>query len=204
MWAVVWFFPLGNATANGATAGYLNRPDEYDKLMQVGAPRRSRGGPPPPTGDVRGGDRMTNEEVVRRYAGAMVTQNHETLDELRHAEWTAIWPQSGEVVRGSANDRQIMERYPGGAPRLLPEGRLMGSEDRWVVSPLGGGAYRVAGEGEVWMGEWRMAYPDGRMWFTIVLLELRYGKVWRETVYWAEPFAAPEWRAEWVERIPTG
>jgi len=144
---------------------------------------------------------MTNDELVERYAQAMVAQDQDTLASMRHADWTSRWPQSGETVRGTDNDRRIMEAYPGGAPRLLPKGHFIGSEDRWAMSPLGG-VYRVAGEGENWWGEWRMRYPDGREWFTIVLLQLRDGKVWRETNYWAEPFEPPEWRAQWVERTP--
>jgi ketosteroid isomerase-like protein len=146
---------------------------------------------------------MTNEEIVRRYATAMMEFDFDTLDQLRHPEWTAVWPQSGELVRGTAHDRTIMENYPGGAPRLMPGGRLVGSEDRWAVSPLGG-AYRVAGEGENWWGEWKMRYADGRIWYTVVLIELRDGKVYRETVYWPEPFEPPAWRAQWVERASSG
>ena len=142
---------------------------------------------------------MTNEELVRRYAEAMISADYDTLASLRHADWSAVWPQSGETVRGSANNRKVMENYPGGAPKLLPQGRFVGSEDRWVVSPLGG-VYRVDGEGENWFGEWKMEYPDGRVWLTIILVELRDGKVYRETQYWAEPFDPPDWRAEWVER----
>lgn len=143
---------------------------------------------------------MTNEELVKRYAEAMITADYDTLDQLRHKDWRAVWPQSGETVRGTANVRKIMENYPGGAPRLLPQGgRLVGSEDRWVVSPLGG-VYRTVGEGENWWGEWRMAYPDGRAWWTVIQLELRDGKIYRETEFWAEPFDPPDWRAEWVER----
>jgi len=142
---------------------------------------------------------MTNEQIVRQYSEAIMGRDFETMANLRHEEWTAVWPQSGELVRGSENNRRIMENYPAGAPQLLPEGRLTGSEDRRVVSPLGG-PYRVAGEGEQWFGEWKMRYPDGRVWWTIILLELRDGKVLRETQYWAEPFDPPDWRAEWVER----
>ncbi|HUG48144.1 MAG TPA: nuclear transport factor 2 family protein [Candidatus Limnocylindria bacterium] len=142
---------------------------------------------------------MTNEQVVRQYAEAMMRHDFDTLARLRHPEWTAVWPQSGEVVRSSAMDRQMMESYPGGMPSLAQQ-RLVGSEDRWALSPLGG-VYRVAGEGENWWGEWRMTYPEGRTWFTLVLIELRDGKVYCETVYWAEPFEAPEWRAQFVERL---
>jgi hypothetical protein len=142
---------------------------------------------------------MSNEELVRRYAEAVVGHDFAVLDELRHAEWSAHWPQSGEVLHGSANERAMLEAYPGGMPRLETR-RLVGSEDRWAVSPLGG-VYRVAGEGENWWGEWTMTYPDGRTWLTVVLIELREGKVWRETVYWAEPFEPPAWRAPYVEVV---
>ena len=32
------------------------------------------------------------------------------------------------------------------------------------------------------------------------IFEFRDGRIARETAYWAEPFEAPEWRAEWVQR----
>lgn len=143
---------------------------------------------------------MTNEEVVRRYAAAEMEFDHDTLRALRHPDWTALWPQSGELIRGSDNERAIVEGYPGGAPRVVKAERMIGSEDRWATSPMGG-AYRVDGEGENWWGEWRMVYPDGSTFFTVILLELRDGKIFRETLYWAAPFESPEWRAPYVERI---
>ena len=142
---------------------------------------------------------MTNEDVVRRYADAVTRWDYDAMAQLRHPEWTATWPQSGEVVRSTEADRQVTQGYPGGAPTLIGS-RLVGSEDHWVTSPLGG-AYKVAGDGESWWGEWRMTYPDGRTWFTITLIELRDGKVWHETQYWAEPFEAPEWRKDFVDRL---
>lgn len=110
-----------------------------------------------------------------------------------------MWPQSAEIVRSLEAEKQIALGYPGGHPTLTP-GRIIGSEDRWALSPLGG-VYRVSGDGENWYGEWQMTYPDGKTWFTVTLIELRDGKVWRETTYWAEPFEAPEWRKDFVERL---
>lgn len=145
---------------------------------------------------------MTNAEVVRRYLAALVDHDYDTQTELRHAEWTAVWPQSGEVVRGNANMLAIFEHYPGGRPRMTP-GRLVGSEDRWAVTPLGG-AYRIAGEGENWWGDWPITYPDGREWMVVTLMELRDSKIYRETSYWSEPFAPATWRAQWVEQTGGG
>lgn len=144
---------------------------------------------------------MTNEEVVRNYAAAHMSQDHDALGALRHPEWTSVWPQSGELLRGTQNDRRMIESYPGGAPRVVAQERLIGSEDRWGLSPFGG-MYRVAGEGENWWGEWRMIYPDGRTYLVVILMELRDGKIYRETLYWPEPFDPPAWRAEFVERLP--
>ena len=142
---------------------------------------------------------MTNEEVVRRYAEAATHWDYDVMSRLRHEQWTAVWPQSGEVVRSTEADKKVTLGYPGGAPTLIAN-RIVGSEDHWVTSPLGG-AYRVAGDGECWWADWRMTYPDGRTWFTLTLFELRDGKIWRETQYWAEPFDAPEWRRDFVDRL---
>jgi hypothetical protein len=35
----------------------------------------------------------------------------------------------------------------------------------------------------------------------VAIFELRAGKIWRDTRYYAEPFEAPEWRAHLVERM---
>jgi hypothetical protein len=42
---------------------------------------------------------------------------------------------------------------------------------------------------------------DGRPVHTVSIMEFQAGKVARETLYFADPFEAPEWRAQWVERI---
>jgi hypothetical protein len=33
------------------------------------------------------------------------------------------------------------------------------------------------------------------------IVELKDGKMWRDTRYYAERFEVPEWRARWVERM---
>ncbi len=35
----------------------------------------------------------------------------------------------------------------------------------------------------------------------MVIYELKDGKIWRDTRYYSQPFEAPEWRAQWVERM---
>ena len=45
-----------------------------------------------------------------------------------------------------------------------------------------------------------VTYPDGRDYLAVALLALRDGLVHREVTYWSEPFEAPPWRSQWVER----
>jgi ketosteroid isomerase-like protein len=141
---------------------------------------------------------MTNKETVQAYARASVEGDNETLARLRHKDWTVEWPQSGELVRSSDNFARIVEGNPAGQPdkRLV---RTVGSEDRVALSPANT-IVRIVGEGEAWWGEWMMTYPDGSEWHCVALMELRDGAVYRETVYWAQPLPAPDWRAGLVER----
>lgn len=143
-------------------------------------------------------DEPSNEDVVRAYSGAVVKGDRVALERLRHPDWRAEWPQSGERVLGHANNMAILDFYPGGAPRV-EEVRIVGAEDRWVVSAAQT-VVRVVGTGDTWWGEWMMVYPDGSPWFCVALLELRDGRIYRERVYWAQPFDPPAWRESWVER----
>jgi ketosteroid isomerase-like protein len=138
----------------------------------------------------------TNEEIARRYAAAASQADLDGMAALRHPDWQVVWPQSGERVPSSDNYRRIVESYPGGRPTSEIE-RVVGAEDRWVVTPANT-VQQIAGSGDFWWSEWRTTYPDGRTYHCVDLMELRDGGVWRETVYWAEPFEAPDWRADWV------
>jgi hypothetical protein len=144
----------------------------------------------------------TNEEIVRRYAEASAANDFEALAQIRHPEWQALWPQSGERVVGHACWVEMAQRYPGGAPQTHLD-RLVGSEDRWFITP-GNTVTRIAGTGDFWWGEWRMTFPDERVYQCVALIEMRDGLIWRETVYWAEPFAAPDWRRPFVDPASVG
>jgi hypothetical protein len=143
-------------------------------------------------------ERASNEDVIRLYAERSAANDFDGLGQIRHADWRAIWPQSGERVLGHASWAEIARNYPGGMPDISLD-RLVGSEDRWIVSP-GNTVARIAGSGDFWWGEWKMTYPDGRVYECVTLIEMREGLIWRETVYWAEPFEAPDWRRPYVER----
>jgi hypothetical protein len=44
-------------------------------------------------------------------------------------------------------------------------------------------------------------YGDGGVYNVVLIVELKDGKWWRGTRYYAEPFEAPGWRSRWVERM---
>ena len=143
---------------------------------------------------------QTNEQVIAAYAEASARLDMAALETLRHPEWRVVWPQSGEEVHSSEAFAEIIRNYPGGAARSEVT-RVVGAEDRWVVTP-GNTVLMVAGSGDFWWSEWRVTYPDGETYLCVDLMELRDGRIWRETVYWASPFAAPGWRSPWVAHGP--
>ncbi len=59
---------------------------------------------------------------------------------------------------------------------------------------------RITGGGDVWTVEAVGDY-GGEIYLVVCIFEFRDGKIVRETRYYPEPFEAPEWRAQWVERM---
>ena len=91
------------------------------------------------------------------------------------------YPQSGERTRGRSN---IMNQRAG-----------QPNKKRFSIR-------RIIGSGELWVTEFILTYDD-KPSYTVSIMEFRDGKVVRETQYFADPFAAPVWRAQWVERMDT-
>jgi hypothetical protein len=110
-------------------------------------------------------------------------------------------PQSGERVRGKANELAILRSYPGGVGTIDPSStRLHGAEDRWVLTPTFA-PLRIEGSGDVYTYVGTATYPNGETWQMISVLELRQGKIAKMTTWYAAPFEAPDWRAPFVERF---
>jgi hypothetical protein len=142
----------------------------------------------------------SNHEIVERYAKALVDHDYDTLDQLRHRDYVWEYPQSGERIRGTANVRAVMEHYPR-RPEVTTSA-VIGSEDKWVPTPVGS-LLRIMGTGDVYTTLSRIRYPgDSRPWHLATVIELRDGKVIKETTIFGEAFDAPDWRAQWVERMP--
>jgi hypothetical protein len=135
--------------------------------------------------------------VFERYLAALNSRDLDALTALVHPKYEDFYPQSGEVTRGLANLRAIIANYPGDYTDLGQE-RIVGGEDRFVSTPMFT-VLRVEGTGDVLTGVQRARYPDGSVWFVLVLAELRDGLIYRTQSYWAPSFEPPAWRAQWVE-----
>ena len=54
---------------------------------------------------------------------------------------------------------------------------------------------------DLWIIEGVNHYGEEQVFTVVVIFELRDGKIWRDTRYYAKPFEAPQWRAQLVERM---
>lgn len=139
-------------------------------------------------------------QVVERYLRAINEHDMATVHELTHPDFEDFYPQSGELTRSVANMEAIFVNYPGALEGLGQE-RVIGGEDRFVHSPLFT-IIRVEGSEETFTGIQRARYPDGSLWYVIVLVELRDELIYRTQTFFAPAFEPPAWRAAWVEIRP--
>jgi SnoaL-like domain len=122
---------------------------------------------------------MEERDVRELFTRLFEHMSAEEEHDLRHPDFVMEMPQSGERIVGRENMRKMQENYPG--PPNIELRRVVGSGDVWVI-------------------EMRSDY-DGRIYHAVGVVEFRDGKILRETRYYADPFDAPQWRAEWVESM---
>lgn len=101
--------------------------------------------------------------------------------ELLHEDFILEWPQSRERIRGRENFARLNTAYPAGG--------------KWTFS-----INHIVSEGDMVVTD--VSVSDGtRNDRAITFSTIRNGLIWKQSEYWAEPFEAPNWRAEWVERF---
>src|ERR1700741_4365862 len=89
------------------------------------------------------------------------------------------YPQSGERIRGRRDIQASRAAQP--------------SKKRFTVR-------RILGGGDLWVTEFVLTY-DGQPSYTVSIMELKDGKVARETQYFGDAFEAGPSRAQCVERM---
>jgi SnoaL-like domain len=143
----------------------------------------------------------SGREIIERFARAIRDQDFAAQAALLADDFIDEMPQSGERTRGMANYLATLQNYPGGVGTVDPSrDRLVGSEDRWVLTPAFT-QLRSEGSGDVYTYVGWVQYPSGEKWQVVLLIELRNGKIARTTSWYPAPFEAPAWRAPYVERF---
>jgi hypothetical protein len=125
-------------------------------------------------------EKMDEQEARRFLTELMSDLGAESGYELRHEDFVMEMPQSGERIRGRENTRAFQAAFGQAAPAMKLR-RVLVREGLWVAEVV--------------------SDYDGRIFHYVSIVELKDGKMWRDTRYYAEPFEAPEWRAQWVERM---
>jgi hypothetical protein len=100
---------------------------------------------------------------------------------IYHEDAVLEYPQSGELTRGRSNIQGQRSSQP--------------NKKRFTIR-------RIVGSGDLWVTEFILTY-DAKPSYTVSIMEFTGDKVARETQYFADPFVAPAFRAQWVERMPT-
>jgi SnoaL-like protein len=141
----------------------------------------------------------TDRDAVDRYVAAMASNDLDARDAVLADDAIEVYPRSGDRFRGRENLRAIIEDYPGG-DRMSPPAidDLIGSQDRWVMTPLFT-AVKVSGGGEAYTVVGRIGYPSGEEWHLIQLLRVRGGHITHLTSYFTPPFEPAERRARYCE-----
>jgi ketosteroid isomerase-like protein len=120
-----------------------------------------------------------NRDTLERYFQAFERQDLDAMEELLYDDYVEEYPQSGERIRGKDNWRKIAENYPG-LPNM--------TDHSYVLS------------GDLGVMKMTLEY-DGNRVYACEIVDFQDGKMKRARAYFAEPFEAPEWRAQWVERM---
>jgi SnoaL-like domain len=127
-------------------------------------------------------DQETRAALEEHWSGSPADDLETALDKadlIYHDDVVVEYPQSGERILGRRNLRALREAYPANVDFAIR---------------------RIRGGGDLWVTEYVITY-DGRPVHTVSIMEFQAGKVARETLYFADPFEAPEWRAHLVERM---
>jgi len=130
-------------------------------------------------------DQSIQEQQIRtaldQHWAASDANDFETEHRIYLDDAVLEYPQSGERTRGRSNIQSQRASQP--------------SNKRFSVR-------RIIGSGELWVTEFILTY-DGKPSYTVSIMEFKGDKVARETQYFADPFVAPAFRAQWVERMDT-
>jgi SnoaL-like domain len=110
--------------------------------------------------------------LEQHFASSDPNVSHEMYDPDAVLEF----PQSGERFVGVENLREWRSSYPASTSFEFRE---------------------IRGRDDLWVAEITVRYDGGPQNFGVSIIELRGERIARESIYVAEGFDPPEWRAQW-------
>jgi hypothetical protein len=121
-------------------------------------------------------------EALNEHWRASAAEDLNTEHAIYADDAICDYPQSGERILGPKNLQALRGHHPG--------------------HPSGFKIRRITGAGNLWVTEYTINYQD-QLAYTVSIMEFNdNGKVVHETQYFADPFAAPAWRSQWVTQMP--
>jgi hypothetical protein len=96
-------------------------------------------------------------------------------------------------------DENVLCEYPQSGEKILGRHNLQALRGHHPDKPSGFMVRRIVGNGDLWVTEYVIKYTNTIVQ-TVSIMEFQNGKVVHETQYFCEPFKAPAWRSQWVEK----
>ena len=122
-----------------------------------------------------------NAAVVKRMREVFATGDFAQIERVAFEYYTDdtvdTFPQSGEVFRGLDLTKAMSAAY----------NEATGTNPTFALR-------EIRGRDDLWIVEGTIDYGNGSTAESVSIVELREGKVLRQTDYFAAPFEAPEWR----------
>ena len=110
------------------------------------------------------------------------SMQEEQIREALNTHWHASAVGDANAEHDIYDDDAICD-YPQSGERILGRSNLQALRSHHPGKPSGFNVKRILGESDLW------------------ITKFRDGKVVHETQYFADPFEAPAWRSQWVQRI---
>ena len=124
---------------------------------------------------------MDSKQLIEAFWKRMESNDFYAVADLLHDEFTLEWHQSGELIRGRENFAKINTAYP--------------ANGKWHFN-----INSIVVEGDLVVTD--VSVTDGVVKDRVITFStIRDEKIWKQVEFWPEPFTAPEWRAQWVEKI---
>ena len=124
---------------------------------------------------------MNSKQLLEQFWQTMESNDFYAVAQLLHDDFVLEWVQSGERIRGRENFAKLNTAYPTQGTWHFTINSIVADGDEVVTD---------------------VSVTDGTLNDRVITFStIRDGKIWKQVEFWPEPFSAPEWRAEWVEKM---